>query len=135
MRVYYIFEIKDEFRKMYKGRESALYGILRSIYKLSLSEVDYGYSLLKQVTNPINKDDLDRDIYVKLHREYPYSKKNNIHYYNQLYKNEVSRLIIKKTYIRLELEQNSSSFFSILGKYSKNYFACDFNKLNYFFVK
>ena len=134
MKVYFIFEVKNEFKKMYRGRENALFNILKSIYKLSSDEVEYGYTLLKQVTNTIKKDDLDRDIYVKLHREYPYSKKDGIHYYNLLYKDEISRLIIKKTYIRLEVEQDESSFFEVLKKYSDNLFVCDFDKLNYFYI-
>ena len=134
MKVYFIFEVKNEFKKMYRGRENALFNILKSIYKLSSDEVEYGYTLLKQVTNTIKKDDLDRDIYVKLHREYPYSKKNGINYYNLLHKDEISRLIIKKTYIRLEVEQDESSFFEVLKKYSDNLFVCDFDKLNYFYI-
>lgn len=134
MRVYFIFEVKDEFKNMYKGRENALYGILKSIYKLSYSEIDYGYSLLRQVTNSIKKEDLDRDIYVKLHRDYPYSKRGDTHFYNLLYKDEISRLIIKNTYIRLETEQDDSSFFKVLKNYSSNFFVCDFDKINYFYI-
>ncbi len=134
MRVYFIFSVKDEFKNMYKGRENTLFNILKSIYNLSFDEIDYGYSLLRQITNPIKKEDLDRDIYVKLHRDYPYSKRGEVHYYNLLYKDEISRLIIKKTYIRLETEQKNSSFFNILKKYSENYFVCDFNKINYFYI-
>ena len=134
MRVYFIFEIKDEFKKLYKGRELNLYKVLKNIYKLNNKEVEYGYQLLKQITNPIKKEDLDRDLYVKLHREYPYSKKNNIHYYNQLYKNEISRLKVKNTYIKLETEQKESSFFNILKNYSSNYFVCDFEIPNYFYL-
>lgn len=134
MRVYFIFEIKDEFKKMYKGKESSLYQILKSVYTLSKDEVDYGYNLLKQLTNPLDKEVLDRDLFVKLHREYPYSKRDGIHYYNQLYKEEISRLVIKNSYMKLETEHDTSSFFKILGNYSKNLFACDFNKTNFFFL-
>ena len=55
MKVYFIFEVKNEFKKMYRGRENALFNILKSIYKLSSDEVEYGYTLLKQVTNTIKK--------------------------------------------------------------------------------
>lgn len=134
MRVYFIFEIKDEFKNLYKDRENSLFNILRSIYRLSFDEVEYGYTLLRQITKPIKKEDLDRDIFVKLHREYPYSKRDGIHYYNQLYKNEISRLTIKKTYMKLEVEQETSSFFDILKKFSNNYFVCDFKNKDFFFV-
>ena len=109
--------------------------VSKTFNKLSFNEVDYGYALLRQITNSIKKDDLDRDIFVKLHRDYPYSKRGKVHYYNQLYKDEVSRLIIKRAYIKLEVEQEMSSFFEVLKKYSDNFFVCDFSKLNYFFLK
>lgn len=134
MRVYFIFKIKDEFKSMYNGRESNLYQILKSIYRLSSEEAEYGYNLLKQVTLPVDKELLDRELFVKLHSLYPYSKRDDVHYYNQLYKNEISRLIVKKSYIRLEAEQDNSSFFEILKDYSDSFFVCDFNKLKFFFL-
>lgn len=134
MKVYFIFDVKDEFKNLYKDRTNSLFNILRSIYNLSFEEVEYGYTLLRQIVKPIKKDDIDRDIYVKLHKEYPYSKRNGIHYYNQLYKNEISRLTVKKTYMKLEVEQNDSSFFNILRNFSSNYFVCDFKNRDFFFV-
>lgn len=127
MRVYFIFQMKEEYKNLYKGKESSLYQILMSIYKLDNEEVEYGYNLLKQMTIPINKEEIDRDLFVKLHREYPYSKREGIHYYNQLYKDEVSRLIVKNCYIKLEADNDTSSFFYYLKDFSDNFFVCDFN--------
>ncbi len=134
MRVYFIFDIKDDFKNIYIGREEYLFIILKSLYELTSKDIDYGYTILRQITNYINKEVLDREIFVKLHREYPYSNKNDIHYYNMLYKNEVSRMRIKRTYIKVETDRTISSFFGILKKYSTNFFVCEFNKLDYFFV-
>lgn len=132
MRVYFIFDIKEEYRNNYK--ESSLFNILRKIYCTSNKDYQYAYNILNQITNKIDKNKLNVDIFVKLHREYPYSKRGNVHYYNLLYKDEVSRMTIKNTYIKLELDQETSSFFDILKKYSKNYFVCDFNRLKYFYI-
>ena len=57
-----------------------------------------------------------------------------MHIINNLYKNEISRLTIKTSYIKLELEQEFSSFFSYLNNYSKCFFACDFHNHNFFFL-
>ena len=46
----------------------------------------------------------------------------------------ISRLIVKNSYIKLEAEQSTSSFFKILENYYKNYFVCDFENQNYFFL-
>ena len=127
MKVYYIFKMKKQFISLYKDTPSVLYNILKNIYYLDKEEVDYGYNLFNQLTNEIPKYKLDQSIYIKLHQDVPYSKKGQVHYINNLYKDEISRLEIKRSYIKLETEQPSSTFFSILENYSENLFF-------YFFV-
>lgn len=134
MKVYFIFDLKEEFIKLYLGNERVLFNILKQIYYLDKDEVIFGYNLFSQLTNPIDKATLDRKIFIEYHQDIPYSKKGQIHYINNLYKDEISRLEIKKSYIRLESEQTFSTFFSILKSFSKNYFVCDFANQEYFFL-
>jgi len=134
MKVYYIFKIKKEFIDLYKDTPSVLYSILRNIYYLDKEEVDYGYNLFKQLTNPIEKNRIDRELFIKCHQDIPYSKRKDIHYINNMYKNEVSRLVVSNSYLKLELEQNFSSFFEILSKEDNNLFACSFQKCDFFFL-
>lgn len=134
MRVYFIFELKKQFISLYRGNERVLYNILRQIYHLNSKEVEYGYNLFVQLTNPIKKQDIDRKIFIQFHQDIPYSKRGDTHYINNLYKDEISRLIIKKSYIKLEVEQDNSSFFDILRKFSDNYFVCCFKYHEYFFL-
>ena len=77
MKVYYIFKLKDEFFDLYKDTPSVLYNILRNIYYLDREEVDYGYNLFKQLTLPIEKNRIDRELFIKFHQELPYSKRNS----------------------------------------------------------
>ncbi len=134
MKVYFIFDIKQEFISLYQDNQRVLYNILRQIYYLDREEVQYGYNLFQQLTKRIPKERIDRGIFVKFHLDIPYSKRGQVHYMNNLYRDEVSRLLVKKSYIRLEVEQNHSSFFSILRTYSSNYFVCEFQKQEYFFL-
>ena len=134
MKVYYIFNIKKEFIDLYKDTPSVLFNILKNIYYLDKKEVDYGYNLLNQLINPIEKNSLDRKLYLKLHQELPYSKRKEIHYINNLYRNEVSRLTVYNTYLKLEIEQNYSSFFDILKDEYNNLFICSFQKTDFFFL-
>ena len=76
----------------------------------------------------------DKEIVIKLHRELPYMKRKDTHIYNNLYKDEVSRLTIKGSYIKLSLEQNFSTFLTILNGFSKNFFVCSFMKDTFFFL-
>ena len=135
MKVYFIFDIKDEFIKLYSGNEFVLYSILKQIYYLDKNDLSFGYNLFNQLTNKINKQELDKKLFIQFHQDIPYSKKGQTHYINNLYKDEISRLIIKRSYIKLESEQNFSTFFSILKNFSNNFFVCNFTDLDYFFLK
>ncbi len=134
MRVFYIFKIKDEFISLYKNNESMLYNILKQIYYLPKEEINYAKTLLNQLVNNIDKEYIDRDIYIKMHQKMPYSKRGEVHYMNNLYKDEISKLIVKYKYIKIETETNFSSFFNILKKYNNNLFVCDFEYLDFFFL-
>lgn len=135
MKVYFIFDIKQEFINLYKGNERVLYNILRQIYYLEKEEVEFGYNLFSQLINIIPKTEIDRKLFIKYHQDIPYSKRGETHYINNLYKDEISRLTIKKSYIRLELEQETSTFLNILPDFSSNYFVCDFKNHNYYFLE
>ena len=134
MKVYYIFSIKKEFISLYKDSPSVLFQILKNIYYLDKTEVEYGYNLFKQLTLPIDKNKIDRELFIKFHQDIPYSKRNDVHYINNLYKNEISRLSISNSYFRLELDQNFSTFFKILKEEDNNLFACSFKNTDFFFL-
>lgn len=134
MKVYYIFKIKKEFVNLYKDTPSVLYSILRSIYYLDKEEVEYGYNLFNQLVEPFQKKELDKKLFIEYHQNMPYTKKDNIHYINNLYKNEISRLEVNNYYLKLELEQNFSSFFEILRNEIDNLFVCTFKYTDFFFI-
>lgn len=134
MKVYYIFKLKEEFSELYRDTPSVLFNILKTIYYLDREEVDYGYNLFKQLTMPIEKNKLDRELFIRFHQDIPYSKRKDIHYINNIYKGEISRLVINNSYLRLELEQNFSTFFKILKEEDNNLFACSFQKTDFFFL-
>lgn len=134
MRIYYIFNIKDEFYELYKDYPRALYNILLEIYEMNKKEIDYGFSLFKQVALPLNKYELDRKIYKDLKDKMRYSKTKDEHIINNLYSEEVSIMKIKKTHIVINTIQSYTEFFEILNKYKSFLFACDFKNDDYFFL-
>lgn len=134
MRTFYIFKLKKEFVKLYENNPYSLFNILRHLYLMKRSEYNYGFNLFNQLTEKINKDELDRNIYVKYHKEMVYSKNKNEHIINNLYKDEVSILTIKKAYILISANKNYSSFFSIISQLGNEYFVCDFINQNYFWI-
>lgn len=111
-----------------------LFEILKQIYYLGKDDILYGKNLYNQLTTSISKEKIDRALFIKLHQEMPYSKRGDIHIINNLYSDEVSRLIVKNTYIKIETESSFSSFFQYLVEYSNNFFVCDFEFLDFFFL-
>ena len=68
MKVYFIFDVKKEFISLYQNNERVLFNILRQIYYLDKEEVAYGYNLFCQLVNRIEKEELDRRIFLKFHQ-------------------------------------------------------------------
>jgi len=134
MRVYYIFDIKSEFVSLYLNNANTLFNILKQIYLMNGEDIQYGFSLFRQIVNKIPKEDLDKTLFLKFHRNFCYCKKDGVHIINQLYLDEVSRLEIKRSHILLNTNRNYSSFFEILSNYQLNYFVCDFINQDYFWL-
>lgn len=97
-------------------------------------DIHYGFNLFNQIIEKIEKSKVDKYIFLLLHQEMSYSKKDNIHYINNLYHDEVSTLEVKKTHIKIETNHNVSSFLKVLGDYQLNYFVCDFKNQDYFWL-
>lgn len=134
MRIYYIFSVKEEFYDLYKDYPRALYNILLEIYEMNKKEIEYGYTLFKQIIIPINKSKLDTSICNELKDKMRYSRNKDEHIINNLYSEEVSIMKIKNTHIIINTIQSYTEFFELLTKYEPFLFACDFKNDDYFFL-
>ena len=134
MRSYYIFNIKEEFIKLYHDRPSSLYEILKQIYCLNKKDLDYAVQIFSSLTEKVERDYLNKKIYLKYHSELIYSKTDTEHIINNLYKDEISILTIKRSHMLLTSNHSYSSFFNILVDYNPNFFVCDFINQDYFFL-
>ena len=135
MKVYYVIKIKKEFVNLYEEVPSVLYNILKSIYYLDKESVEYGYNLFTQLISTIDKYELDKKLYIELHKNVPYIKKKDIHIINNLYNDEVSRLRINNFFMKLELDQDYSSFYKYLKNKEDNLFICNFKETEFFFLQ
>lgn len=134
MNIYYIFKIKDEFYDLYNKHELALYNIFYEIYSLDKKEITYGMNLFKQITNQINKKELDNEITNLLANKLRYFKNKDEHIINNLFEEEISIMKIKNTHIIINILKTTTEFFEILAKKDNHLFACDFKNNNYFFL-
>ena len=134
MRLYYVFNVKNDIANIYKDKPSSLYKILENIYFMHQEEVNYGFNIFKQLTNRIKIRDISNNIYDKLHKDLVYSKTEDEHIINDLYHDEVSILKIKNSHILIESNKSFSSFFKLLNEINKSFFVCDFKEKDFFFI-
>jgi len=134
MRRFYIFSIREELLVLYKDNPCNLYKILENIYKMKEEDFTYGYNLFKQICISIDNLELNNRLYLTMHNDLVYTKIDNEHIINNLYKDEVSILKIKKSHMLLDCNNSYSSFFNFLEKHNKNYFICDFKEGDCFFL-
>ncbi len=135
MRRYYVFKLKKEFIKLYSDNPINLYDNLRRIFYSDKKYLNYNYNLYNQMIERLDKEQIDAYLYIKLHNKMFYLKKDGEHIINNLYKDEVSILKIKNSYIVIEVNNNDSMFFKFLSDYYRDFFVCDFENIDYFFLK
>ena len=92
MRRFYIFNIREELMSLYKDNPDNLYKILSSIHSMKEQELVYAYNLFQQICITFDTLSLNNKLYLKMHNDLVYTKIDNEHVINNLYKDEVSIL-------------------------------------------
>ena len=135
MREFFIFELKDEFKQLYLTKPSLLYQIFEQIYYLKKEEIQYGYSLFRQIVKKQDKEKIDQYFFLKYHQSIPYSKRDNIHYYNNPAHDEISSLEVKRAFLKVKTNYYDCFFLEQLNTLNNHYFVCDFKNQDYFFLE
>lgn len=134
MRIFYAFKIKKEFYDIYNDTPSVLYNFFNQLYNFRKEDLDYGNNLFQQIANKFDKEELDKKLFIKLHNKLKYCKRGDEHIINDLYKDEVSIMKIKKSYIVINSNKVCTDFFDFLFEEDKCIFVCDFINHDYFYV-
>ena len=134
MRTFYLFEIKDSILKTYKYNQEELYSLLLDIHLNADDDLIKCYEVFKTIVNSINKEKYSS--YIKNNNICfeNYICFNNIHNYNDYYTNESTKLFINNSYIKIDTNTNTPSFFKDMRVF-KNIFVCDFDNNDYFMLK
>ena len=135
MRIYYVFNIKKEVFEIYKDTPSVLYNFMYYIYNLNKDYLDYTNIIFNQVAVKFDKTKLDLEIFIQLHNKMRYSKKKEEHIINNLYKDEISIMKIKNSYIIINSNKNYTEFFNIINKKYSECLVCDFINQDYFYLR
>lgn len=134
MRTYYIFKVREEFIKLYHDKPSSLYSSFKQILNLNKKDLNYALEIFNSLCDKIGKNEINKQIYLKYHKDMVYTRTDKEHIINNLYKDEISILTIKNSYILLTTNHSYSSFFNILIDFDSNFFVCDFDNQDYFFL-
>ena len=133
MRIFYIFDIKDNIIKNFKNNYEELYNLLESIHYLKSEDIILGYNIFNNLVNPIKKDSFNNYIKKNNLNSEKYICYNYTHTINDFYSNESSKMIINNSHIKIKTNKNIPSFFYNLRNFN-NLFVCDFNHHDFFLL-
>ncbi len=133
MRVFYLFQVKENILKKYKNNHEELYKLLESIHYLKTEDIVLGYKIYDNIVKSIDKDDYNNYIKSKNNNNDFYICYNYTHTINDFYFNESTKMIINNSFIKIKTNINIPSFFYDLREF-KNIFVCDFNNNDYFLL-
>ena len=134
MKEFYIFNVKEEFYKLYKDKPSELFFIFNRIYYMKPSDKEYGYNLFTQISNFYKKDEINNLFKNKYNDKIMYSYNDNEHVINNLFLNEISILTVKNSNIRIESNIDRPSFLEQLREIKGAFFVCNFKEQDYYFL-
>lgn len=130
----YIFNVKEEFYKLYKNKPGELFYIFNRIYNMKKSDKEYGYNLFCQISNFLDKKYINSFLINKYKDKIMYSNSHNEHVINNIFLNEITILTVKNSNIKIESNTNKPSFINDLKETKLILFLCDFKNKNYFFL-
>ena len=134
MKELFIFNVKEEFYKLYKNKPSELFFIYNRIYNMKNSDKEYGYNLFSQISVFLNKNYINEYITNIHSNQLMYSNHDNEHIINNLFLNEITILTVKSSNIRIESNVEWPAFLTTIKSLEGNYFVCDFKNQDYYFV-
>jgi hypothetical protein len=134
MRIYHAFHVNEYFANFYKTKPSSLYKIFEQIYNLKNNDIILGYRIFEQIALPFNKNNVNDFIYSKHCGELSYSRDMNRHIINNLYFDEMTKLIVYNSHIKIKSNINYPTFIETLREFNENIFICDFVNKDYFWL-
>ena len=134
MRVYYIFTIKKETYETTKKNPESLYKILESIKNLKKEDANIGFKMFDHMCSKVDKKNINKLLRDTNLDNLSYMTFNYTHTINDFLNNESTKLELYNSYIKITSNAMYPSFFRSL--FSVPYlFVCDFNNMDYFFLR
>ena len=133
MRTFYIFKVNNDYSRLTKNIPNNIYTDYLNIKLSTSNNIDYLYNEYFTFTDVLKKRDITSFVKAKLSNQDGYSVYGNTHMYNNYYTDEVSKLIVKSSFMILKSNKINSTFLSILNRLP-NIFIIDFENRDYFWL-
>ena len=132
MRTFYIFKINNMFQTFYNDKSNILYKMFYEIYNSCDDEIINNFRLFERITIPFNKRVFNNYILLKHKDDLYYNKNDNKHTINNV--NEVSKLIVNVTHLKIKSNKNINSFIRDIMDTKESVFVIDFKNEDYFWL-
>lgn len=130
LKTFYIFNLNKSTHILAKKNPYYIYLLLLTIYNQNKINIISAYNLFDEICNPINKEFYNIYLFDKLKDNEYYTKYRNIHMYNDYMNDEISKLTIMNTHIKIKSNKEDNIFITTIYDLD-NLFICDF-KNDYF---
>lgn len=125
LKTFYIFNFKKSTHILAKKNPYHIYLLLLTIYNQNKINIISAYNLFDELCNPINKEFYNIYLFDKLKDNEYYTKYRNIHMYNDYMNDEISKLTIMNTHIKIKSNKEDNIFITTIYDLD-NLFICDF---------
>jgi len=130
LKTFYIFKINKNYISLSKTSPENMYMLFKSINNHKKDDVIVAYDLFREISLPINRDFFNEFIYMKLRYNESYTKYRNVHMYNDYLNDEISKMSINNSHIKIKSNKDDNIFVSNLMNVD-NLFLCDFKSEYY----
>ena len=134
MKTLYLFKLNDNYSLIANNKPSSIYILFKSIYSYDKKDIEIAFDLFNDICLPINIEFIDTFIFNKLKIDENYTKYRNIHMYNNYLTNEVSKMNILKSHIKIKSNIYDNIFINNLKEITE-LFVCDFMYDRYYKIK
>lgn len=125
LKTFYIFNLNKSTHILAKKNTYHIYLLLLTIYNQNKINIISAYNLFDEICNPINKEFYNIYLFDKLKDNEYYTKYRNIHMYNDYMNDEISKLTIMNTHIKIKSNKEDNIFITTIYDLD-NLFICDF---------
>ena len=125
-----MFKLKDNYKK---NNNNNIYILFKSIYTYDKKDILIAFDLFNDICLPINVDFISDYMFSKLKSDEYYTKYRDVHMYNNYFTNEVSKMNVLKSHIKIKSNFYNNIFIDNLKEIT-DLFVCDFMYDKYDFI-